>query len=211
MSQERSQQGSHEGLQQAPADREGRWVKVLRLLPLVVFLGVWLATRDIVQATAALLLALPPQLAAEWFLLRRLTRESLGVGAITLVLGGLTVAVDDPIFVQWKPTIVFWAIAAGLAVCTLLRARNPLLRLFATAGIGPKAALFGQRLWALGFVGLGLLNLLVIYNYSEDAWVLFKFTILPASQMLVLVAGMLSAWWLQQRPQPAPEVEPEGA
>ena len=127
------------------------------------------------------------------------------------MLGGLTVAVDDPIFVQWKPTIVSWSIAAGLGICTLLGRRNPLLRLFATAGIGQRAAIFGQRLWALGFVGLGLLNLLVIYNYSEDAWVLFKFTILPASQMLVMVAGMLSAWWLQQRPQPGPEVEAEGA
>lgn len=96
------------------------------------------------------------------------------------LFGGMTLYFHDPIFVKWKPTIVFWIF--GLAIlCSQLFTKKPLMqRLMENVlqGKGEVPVPIWKRLnivWALFFIGLGSLNLYVAYFYSNDAWVNFKF------------------------------------
>ncbi len=93
---------------------------------------------------------------------------------ITL-LGGATLYFHNPVFIQWKPTILYWTFALVLGVAPLFAGRNPI-----------RSALEAQihlpnRIWknlnaafALFFFGLGWLNIAAIHWLSCDDWVTFK-------------------------------------
>jgi intracellular septation protein len=101
---------------------------------------------------------------------------------ITLVVfsffGGMTLYFHNPIFVKWKPTIIFWIFALCFLGSTLTQ--QPLIqrlmqRMMADAII---PHLVWKRLnlfWASFFMLLGGINLYIAYYWSNEAWVNFKF------------------------------------
>ncbi len=112
---------------------------------------------------------------------------------IIAVFGGATLYLHDATFIKLKPTVLYWLFSATLLFANLFFKQNLIRSL-----LGEKIALplhVWQRLnlfWSLFFAVLGLLNLYVAFNYSEDAWVNFKlfgFTGL----MIVFILGQ-SAW-----------------
>ena len=94
---------------------------------------------------------------------------------LVVVLGGATVWFHNENFIKWKPTLLYWVMGAGFAVGQWLFGRN-LLRLL----LGEQLQLpefVWRRLnvaWVAFFALMGLLNLLVAYRFSTDAWVNFK-------------------------------------
>jgi intracellular septation protein len=83
------------------------------------------------------------------------------------VFGGLTLALRDPIFVMWKPTIVDWLFAAVFLGATLIGKRPLIKRMMGQAIQVPDA--IWQRLnwaWIVFFLLLGLANLFVVYVAS---------------------------------------------
>ncbi|OGT41501.1 MAG: septation protein A [Gammaproteobacteria bacterium RIFCSPHIGHO2_12_FULL_40_19] len=92
-----------------------------------------------------------------------------------LILGGFTLFFHNIIFIQWKPTIIYWIFAVVLLFSQFFSHKNILIRM-----LGDKIAL-PQKIWnnlnvawALFFIFLGFLNIYVIYHYSTNAWVNFK-------------------------------------
>ena len=111
---------------------------------------------------------------------RRIPILPLVSGAFVLVFGGLTLALNDELFIKLKPTIVnglFAAILFGglLAGRSLLR---PLLGTMLDMNeAGWRRLTFA---WACFFVLLAALNEYVWRSFSTDTWISFKlFGIMP--------------------------------
>jgi intracellular septation protein len=96
-------------------------------------------------------------------------------GVIITVFGGATLLLKDPTFIQWKPTVLYWLFAVGLIGAQLIFKQNP-IRSFMEKQISLPEAVWSKLnlAWALLFVALGVLNLYVAFNYSQDIWVDFK-------------------------------------
>ena len=60
--------------------------------------------------------------------------------------------------------------------------------------------------WALFFITMGLLNLYVAFNFSEDAWVNFKlFGMMGLTFLFVLAQGFFLARYMEETNQPLPQ------
>ena len=81
-------------------------------LPVVVFVAVFYLA-DIFYATAALMAAVTLQVAVVWWVKREVEHQLKITFWIALSLGGLTLALQDETFIQWKPTVVYWIFAVA--------------------------------------------------------------------------------------------------
>ena len=163
------------------------WLKLaLELGPLGVFFFAN-ARFGIYAATGAFMAAIVLALSASWVLTRRLAIMPLVTAAVVLVFGGLTLALQDEVFIKMKPTIVNLLFAAillgGLAF------GRPLLGYVFDSLV--KLDQEGWRRltlrWGLFFILLAFLNEVVWRNFSTDAWVSFKvFGIFPLTVAFTL-------------------------
>lgn len=182
------------------------------LLPVIVFFAAYKAAGMYV-ATGALIVAVLVQTAVTYARTRKVGTMGLVSAGAVLVLGGLTLALQDPRFVKWKPTLVNWALGAAF-LGSLLVGERPLVERL----IGEQVRLERPRwtrlnlAWGAFFLALGALNLVVVYRFDEDTWVNFKmFGLLGLTLAFVVAQGV----WLSRHalePEPAaapaaPEVE----
>ncbi len=121
---------------------------------------------------------------------------TLGLG---LFFGGLTLALQDPLFMQWKPTIVNWLFAAVFLGSGLFMQRSLLQRMMDHAIHLPQNIWVRLNLaWVLFFIGAGLANLYVAYNFPESTWVNFKlFGMLGMTLVFILLQGLYLARHMQ--------------
>ncbi|WP_299444178.1 septation protein A [uncultured Rhodospira sp.] len=165
---------------EAAGGGQGQWLKlVLEAGPLLVFFltNAWFG---LITGTAAFVVATAVSLVASRVLMGRVPVMPLVGGVFVMVFGGLTVLLDDDLFIKIKPTIVNLLFSAIL-VAGLLSGRHFLKLVFDGAFHLTER---GWRLltvrWSLFFVVLAVLNEVVWRTFSSDTWVAFKvFGILP--------------------------------
>lgn len=110
-----------------------------------------------------------------WLIHKKLEKLHLITLISVFILGGFTLLFHKAIFIQWKPSIIYWAFAIVLLFSRYITKKNLLSRM-----LGDKIALPEKiwnhlnLAWSLFFIFLGLLNVYVIYHYSMNAWVNFK-------------------------------------
>lgn len=148
----------------------------LDFIPIVVFfVAYYVSGRDLLMATAVLIGAQTLQMGILYSLHRRLDRQMKMQFWIVLVLGGLTLAFNNGTFIQWKPTLVNWLLACGLAGSQFLGERNLIERMLGEQMPLPRhvwrTLAWG---WTFAFFLAGVLNLVVAYNFSEEFWVNYK-------------------------------------
>lgn len=168
-------------------------------LPLLVFFGAY-AAFDIYVATAAAMVATTFQIAWSWLRHRKVDRMLwINFGAIML-FGGLTLVLHDKRFIMLKPTIVYWLMAAGMLISYLGFHKNP-IRLMMDAHFDAPNRLWTRWFgaWVVFFLALGVLNLFVAHNFSEDVWVKFK---VFGALILTLVLIALQVWTLMPYARP---------
>lgn len=96
-------------------------------------------------------------------------------GAVISVLGGVTLLLHDKTYIMWKPTVLYWLLAAVLLVSNLFFNKNFIQQMMGKMMHAPATIWTKLNLvWVIFLVGLGFLNLYVAFNFSEDAWVNFK-------------------------------------
>ncbi len=148
--------------------------QLLDFVPILIFVAVFF-TSDIYWATAALMVAVTAQAGGYLLLKKPLSRELMITLWASLIFGGLTLFFRNETFIQWKPTIVNWLLAASLVGSFYVGRTNLVKRL-----LGHQLTLVDEvwtRLnfgWAFGFFFAGVLNLLVAYNFSMEFWVSYK-------------------------------------
>ena len=94
---------------------------------------------------------------------------------VLVVFGGLTLALRDPLFIKWKPTVVYWLLGAGFLATQMVGRRTLVQRMLGHALTLPDAVWRRLNLaWLAFFVLMGLVNLYVAFSFPEDVWVNFK-------------------------------------
>ena len=119
---------------------------------------------------------------------KKVAKHMLMTSMAVLVFGGLTLAIDDPLFIKIKSTVVFSCMAVAIAVAHML-GRNPIA---AIAGHSmphvPQSA--WRRVgwqWAAFFAVVAATNLILVFTVSEQAWVNFKVFGITALMFLFII------------------------
>jgi intracellular septation protein len=141
----------------------------------------------IYAATALFVVATIAALAVNYALIRKLPIMPMVSAVVVVVFGGLTLALQNEVFIKLKPTIVNTMF--GIILLGGLYFRKPLLAIvldsmFELSEEGWRKLTFR---WALFFFALAALNEIVWRTQTTDFWVSFKvFGIMPLTIVFAL-------------------------
>ena len=152
---------------------------LLELGPLLLFF-IANARWGIFVATGVFMVAVVAALIASYVLTRHLPIMTIVSAVIVIVFGGLTLALQNDLFIKLKPTIIY--VLFGAVLLGGLLAGKPLLAVvfdsvFELTEEGWRKLTLR---WALFFFTLAVLNEIVWRTQTTDFWVSFKvFGVLP--------------------------------
>jgi len=158
---------------------------------------VMLATVVVMIATLAQVIILK--------LLRKKIDLMLWISLVLVVtLGALTVWFHNKTFIMWKPTGVYWAMALTFWASAAFFGKNLIQTMLGSElELPPSIWVTLNRAWIVFFGLMGVLNLVVAYNFSESAWVSFK---AYGSTGLILLFTLAQGVYMSKHlPEPAPE------
>jgi len=187
--------------------------QILEFLPIVLFfgayqmsgetltVGAWSHTFDgIFSATAVLMIAT----IGVWLVMLAITQRNdkrlMWMMVAVVVFGTATLVLRDQRFIQWKPTVFNWVLAALFFGSQFVGEKTLLERL-----LGQQLVLSEviwkrlNALWVTNFIAVGALNIYVAYQYEEAFWVSYKlyssigFTVLLMLLTIMIVAHHLKA------------------
>ena len=94
---------------------------------------------------------------------------------LVMTLGALTVWFHNKTFIMWKPTGVYWAMALTFWGSQAFFRKNLIQTMLGSElQLPPSVWTTLNRAWIVFFGLMGVLNLVVAYNFSEPTWVSFK-------------------------------------
>lgn len=98
----------------------------------------------------------------------------VSLGLVT-VMGGATIYFHNDTFIKWKPSVLYWVMAAAFWLSPILAGKN-LLKLMMGEQVDLPAFVWRNLnlAWIAFFSFMGVLNLWVAYNYDTSTWVSFK-------------------------------------
>ncbi|WP_027859495.1 septation protein A [Marinobacterium jannaschii] len=165
---------------------------LLDFLPVIIFFAVYKTSGDIILATAVLIPATLLQIGYTWFRSHRIEKMQLVTLVLVILLGGATVLFNDKTFIQWKPTIVNWLFAAAFLGSQFIGEKTIVQRLMDSSITLPQIAWRKLNVaWVIFFVALGVINLFVAFNFSEETWVNFKlFGMLGLTLVFIIGQGV---------------------
>lgn len=130
--------------------------------------------------------------------------------ALVVVLGGLTVWFHNETFIKWKPTGLHWATALVFWASETFFDKSLIKAALGKEMPLPEAV--WHRLnwaWVGFFVFMGLLNILVAYNFETSTWASFKlFGTVGLMIVFVLGQGLYLARHLPEEEAAAEEPKP---
>ena len=119
---------------------------------------------------------------------------------LVVVFGGLTLAFQNEAFIKWKPTILYWVFAVSMAFSALALRKNPMKAMLGEQLILPDAVWSKVNLsWIAFFAIMGVLNLVIAFNFPTDTWVNFKlFGGMGLMLVFVLAQGMFLSKYMEE-------------
>lgn len=163
------------------------------LFPIIVFVVIY-KMYDLYVATGAIMVAMALQVAIQWFRQGEVSKMLAVSTVLVIVFGSITLLLRNPLFIQWKPTVVNWLFAAVFLGSRYIGKQCMIERMMGHA-IELSVDLWRQlnMMWVLNFVVLGAANIYVVYNFDEATWVNFK---LYGMLGLTLVMVVAQAVWI---------------
>ncbi len=172
---------------------------------------------SILLAIAVAIVAFTIQIA--WLLLRRrpVSVVQWVSFAILVVFGGASIYFHSDAFIKWKVTVLYWLFAAALAISVVAFKRNLIRALMEPGGVELPDGVWKRmnESWMAFFVVLGVVNLVVAFNFSRTTWVTFKsFGLTALTIVFALGQGLLIARHLDRveadeaRRKPLPDTRP---
>jgi intracellular septation protein len=182
-----------------PMSYTARPMKILLdYLPIILFVGAYYL-RDIFFATAVLIVALLAHVALVWGMTRRVPKMQLVAALLALGLGGITLALHDPVFIKVKPTVLYGIIAAVLLANHFVGEKLLIKTLFSQLHLNMPEVVWRRLnlMWAGFFIFCSMLNLYVAYKFAEATWVNFKlFGMFALFFVFLLLQGLFLSRYL---------------
>ena len=152
------------------------WMPLMELTPGESGDAIYLATLAAIVVTLI-------QVVAAAMIVKKVEKMPIITLAILIVFGGATLALKDPVFIQWKPTAINWLFALVFFASQFIGDKPLIQRM-----MGHAIEIREQRVWVqlnLAWVGFfvvaGIANMIVApeidplgLQFSEDTWVDFK-------------------------------------
>lgn len=136
------------------------------MFPLGVFL-VAMIVWDLKVATAAIIVATVLQNIIFYARNRRFERMHLITMLAVIILGGVTLLLDDVRFIKWKPTAVNWVFTLLMLGTQFFTSKTALERVMGGQIKMPSHAWNKLNMsWAIFFAVIGLLNLYVAFWFA---------------------------------------------
>lgn len=166
------------------------WVPLMELTPGESSDAIYLATLAAILATLI-------QVAAAAIVVKKVEKMPLITLALLILFGGATLALKDPLFIQWKPTAINWLFGLVFLGSQFIGDKPLIQRM-----MGKAIEIREQRVWRqlnLAWVGFfvvaGIANMIVApeidplgLQFSEDTWVDFKLFGLMGMTLAFVVA-----------------------
>ena len=134
-------------------------------------------------ATLAAIIATLIQVCLSAVIVKKVEKMPIITLVLLIVFGGATLAFKNPLFIQWKPTVINWMFALVFLGSQFI-GDKPLVQRMMSKALDIKDASIWLKLnlaWVGFFIVSGLANLLVApeidplnLNFSLDTWVEFK-------------------------------------
>ena len=143
--------------------------------PIVLFF-IFFKLSGIYTATVVTIFASIAQVLICWIKNKRVDNVYKITLAFVVVLGSATLFFHNPVFIKWKPTVVYWVSGFALIISHFLGKTNLLYKLMSKNITLPSS--IWNRLsmsWAIFLLIMGVMNLYVAYSYDTNTWVNFKF------------------------------------
>jgi intracellular septation protein len=169
------------------------WVPMMKLTPGEPSDAIYLATLVAILVTLV-------QVVAAAIIVRKVEKMPLITLALLIVFGGATLALKDPVFIQWKPTAINWLFALVFLGSHLIGDKPLIQRMMGHAiDIEEKRVWVQLNLaWVVFFIIAGIANLIVApaidplgFEFSEDTWVDFKLFGLMGMTIAFIIAQAL--------------------
>lgn len=133
---------------------------------------------DIYVATAVAIAGSTLQVIGTRLWLKRFENKQILIMAMLMLFGGMTLYFHNPIFIKWKPTVLFWLLGVAFILSQFIGAKSLIERMVSPALDGKKIpGLVWKRLnmaWSIFFLLLGAANIIVAYRFNTNTWVNFK-------------------------------------
>jgi intracellular septation protein len=162
--------------------------------------AVSLTQAPILLATVVVIVASVVQIAWVYFRHGKVDKMlwiSLG---LVVVFGGMTLFFQNEAFIKWKPTILYWVFAGSMLFASQFMKKNAIKVMLGEQLTLPEAVWGRLNLaWIGFFLAMGVLNLLVAFNFSTDTWVNFKlFGGMGLMLLFVLAQGMFLSKYVEE-------------
>jgi len=161
---------------------------VLEFFPLLIFVAAYYLA-DIFTATALAIAASVIQVAVFWLRDRQVKKKHLITLVMIAVFGGLTLILQDEMFIKWKFTAVSWLFGLVIFGSQFIGEKTIIERLMGANFDLP------QQIWRranTATAGLmmfeGVANIYVLYNYDTETWFNIKFYGMTAMTMVFMLA-----------------------
>ena len=175
--------------------------------PLLAFFVVYMLSKDVYLATAVLMGAMVIVVAYQWARHRKVSNILIGSTVLVLVFGSMTLVFRNPAFIQWKVTVVNWAVAVAFLASQMFGAKTLTERTMGHAlELAPAQWRYLNLSWVVTFAAIGAVNLFVMFRYDLDTWAIFK---VWGQIGLLLVTVIGQAVWLSKH-MPQGEADKNG-
>lgn len=174
------------------------------LFPVILFFIAY-KMYGIYTATAVIIVASALQIGYVYLRHKRVEKMHVITFALILVLGGLTLVLQDEAFIKWKPTIVNWGFALVFLGSHYI-GQKPIVERMMGQAIRLPAQIWIRLSWLwIGFFILsGVVNLYVAYQYDTDTWVNFKlFGLMGMTLVFIVLQGLYISRYMEESDSPA--------
>ena len=148
-------------------------------------------------ATLVAIIATLIQVSLSALIVKKVEKMPIITLVLLIVFGGATLALKDPVFIQWKPTAINWLFAIIFLASQFIGEKPLVQRMMSRALDIDDAQIWGRLnlAWVGFFIVSGLANVLVApeidplnFNFSLDTWVEFKLFGLLGLTIIFVVA-----------------------
>jgi intracellular septation protein len=111
---------------------------------------------------------------------------------LVMVMGGATLYFQNEQFIKWKFSVIEWLFGSVFLFSQFI-GKKPLIERMMSDNMTLPDLVWKRLnlLWASFFMGVGFLNVYVMYNYATEDWVYFKTFIAPGVMLVFIVLQML--------------------